>query len=479
MAEQFIETHMGGEDPQVPFDEHLAAPHLPPGEWVKKNLFNSKLNSVITVVVGALIVWFAYFAVTWLIDADFTIIRDTLRIFMIGSFPDDELWRLWIQAYLLMFAIGFGSGARARSSYEQSILQGVSATPQSILNLLRRFWPIILALVVFASFAKTISPMILVVTSVATAIVGRLAGWHAPAAVRLRSSHIATLLVIASMLVVAGTSKSGGIVVGLVLFFWVFTEFRRGDPATSSGQEAVRWIVPIVVGLVAYFAIASIGFEGYGWKDWGGLYVNVFTAVVGIALGLPLGILLALGRRSELPVVKTASVLFIEFVRGVPLLSLLIFSIVFLPFFLPPSWETPAALTLAIVVIAGFSAAYIAEIVRGGLQAVAKGQTEAAQALGLAPGPMQRFIVLPQALRAVIPAMVGQFISLFKDTSLLFAAGILEFLGASAIANNQPQFLGRGLAPITLLFVAFGFWAFSYNMSRESRLLEKRLDTSR
>ncbi|MEZ5295341.1 MAG: ABC transporter permease subunit [Ilumatobacteraceae bacterium] len=174
---------------------------------------------------------------------------------------------------------------------------------------------------------------------------------------------------------------------------------------------------------------------------------------------------------------KTAPVLFIEFVCRSPAVAADLLDR--LPAVLPPTVvETPAALTLAIVVIAGFSAAYIAEIVRGGLQAVAKGQTEAAQALGLAPGPMQRFIVLPQALRAVIPAMVGQFISLFKDTSLLFAAGILEFLGASAIANNQPQFLGRGLAPITLLFVAFGFWAFSYNMSRRAAS-EKRLDTSR
>ena len=205
----------------------------------------------------------------------------------------------------------------------------------------------------------------------------------------------------------------------------------------------------------------------------------MFTAVAGIALGFPGGVLLALGRRSQLPVVKTSSVLFIEFVRGVPLISLLIFSIVLLPLFLPPSWETPASLTLAVVVIAGFSAAYIAEIVRGGLQAVAKGQTEAAQALGLSPSTMQRLIVLPQALRAVIPAMVGQFISLFKDTSLLFAAGVLEFNGASTIANNQPQFLGKGLAPVTILFVAVGFWALSYTMSSESRRLEGRLATGR
>ncbi|MCP5033811.1 MAG: ABC transporter permease subunit, partial [Actinomycetia bacterium] len=130
---------------------------------------------------------------------------------------------------------------------------------------------------------------------------------------------------------------------------------------------------------------------------------------------------------------------------------------------------------LAIIVITGFSAAYIAEIVRGGLQAVPKGQTEAAQASGMSAGSVQRLIVLPQALSAVIPAMVGQFIALFKDTSLLSIIGILEFLRVSDVANAQPDFLGKGLAPVTYLFVAIGYWAFAYTMSKESRRLEVRL----
>jgi general L-amino acid transport system permease protein len=199
----------------------------------------------------------------------------------------------------------------------------------------------------------------------------------------------------------------------------------------------------------------------------------LFTSVVGISLGMPVGILMALGRKSDLPVLKTFSVIFIEFIRGVPPIALLLFSNLMLRLFLPGG--RPADLTLAIIVITGFSAAYIAEIVRGGLQAVPKGQTEAAQASGMSASAVQRLIVLPQALRAVIPAMVGQFIALFKDTSLLSIIGILEFLRVSDTSNAQPDFVGKGLAPITYLFVAIGYWAFAYTMSKESRRLETKL----
>jgi general L-amino acid transport system permease protein len=226
---------------------------------------------------------------------------------------------------------------------------------------------------------------------------------------------------------------------------------------------------------VVYVVEVMIPYDGYGWANWGGLHITLFTTVLGISLGMPFGILLALGRRSNLPVIKTASVIFIEFIRGVPLISLLLFSGLFLPLFFPLDFEIPHELTLAMIVITGFSAAYIAEIVRGGLQAVPKGQTEAAQAMGLSPGAVQRLIVLPQALRAVIPAMVGQFIALFKDTSLLSIIGILEFLRVSDVANAQPDFVGKGLASITYVFVAIGYWAFAYTMSKESRRLERRL----
>jgi general L-amino acid transport system permease protein len=468
MSELFLD------DPIVVDPEPRSIERLSPGAWARANLFDSVVNSVITVIAGLIGGFLTYQAIAWVISIDFTIIRDTLRIFMIGQFPDDELWRLWAAGMMLMAAIGLAAGATARNAHELALMQGLIPEPSGALRLARRFWPIIAVLILFASFARTIQPMIGVLAAIALAFIVRQLGWAAPAAIRTRALYITALLVVASMLVIAGTSRLGGLCIGLVVFVWSLSEMGRRDFSGTSGK-VLRWVVPLAIAAVVGVAVAAIGFDGYGWKDWGGLHVNLFTAVVGIALGMPLGILLALGRQSKLPVVRTASVLYIEFVRGVPLISLLLFSKLLLPLFLPIDMERPTSLTLAIIVIMGFSAAYIAEIVRGGLQAVATGQTEAAQALGLSPGAMQRLIILPQALRAVIPAMVGQFIALFKDTTLLTTVAVLEFLDAASIANNQPQFLGKGLAPVTYLFVAVGFWAFSFTMSKESRRLERRL----
>jgi general L-amino acid transport system permease protein len=463
------------EDPIVSISEPRSGERLSPRAWVRANLFDSVANSIVTIVAGVLGVYLAWRAIAWLISIDFTIIRDTLRIFMIGQFPDDQLWRLWTSGFVLMAAIGLVAGALARNNHDLSIAQGLTPEPTSTLLIARRFWAILAILVLFASFARTIMPMIGVLVAIAIVFVVRQLAWMAPRPIRTRAVYIASLAVVASMLVIAGTSRLGGYAIGLVVFVWGLGEMGHRDLATVPAGRILRWLVPLVAAIVAAVIVTSIGFDGYGWKEWGGIHVNLFTAVVGIALGMPLGILLALGRQSRLPVVRVASVVYIEFVRGVPLISLLLFSKLLLPLFLPLDMERPTALTLAIVVIMGFSAAYIAEIVRGGLQAVPTGQTEAAQALGLSPGSMQRLIILPQALRAVIPAMVGQFIALFKDTTLLTTVAVLEFLDAASIANNQPQFLGKGLAPVTYLFVAVGFWAFAYTMSKESRRLERRL----
>ena len=330
-------------------------------------------------------------------------------------------------------------------------------------------------LIFFVSFARTLLPYFGLLAVFVLVFVGRELGWRSPAALRSRAVYIGALLFVVSMLVLAGTSRLGGLALGLIAASWMAGEIGRRDLPYGLRSQLIRWGLPILAAAAVFTVEVLIPFDGFGWDDWGGLHVTLFVTILGIALGLPFGILLALGRRSNLPVFKTASVTFIEFVRGVPLLSLLLFSNLMLPLFLPVGFDRPADLTLAIAVITGFSAAYIAEIVRGGLQAVPKGQTEAAQASGMSPGAVQRLIVLPQALAAVIPAMVGQFIALFKDTSLLTIIGILEFLRVSDIANAQPEFLGKGLAPVTYLFVAIGYWAFAYTMSKESRRLEVKL----
>ncbi|MDH4280573.1 MAG: ABC transporter permease subunit, partial [Acidimicrobiia bacterium] len=163
----------------------------------------------------------------------------------------------------------------------------------------------------------------------------------------------------------------------------------------------------------------------------------------------------------------------IEFFRGAPLITFLLAGQFFLGFFLNTD-EVPSSITRAIAAITLFSGAYVAEIIRGGLQAVPGGQTEAGQALGMSPPSIMRLLVLPQALRAVIPAMVGQFISLFKDTTLLFIIGITEFLGVRALIHGQADFRSLGIAE-TMAYVAFVFWAFAFAMSRESQRLERRL----
>jgi general L-amino acid transport system permease protein len=172
--------------------------------------------------------------------------------------------------------------------------------------------------------------------------------------------------------------------------------------------------------------------------------------------------------------VRTLSVVYIEFIRGVPLITLLFMGFFVLGFLLPPG-SAPELVTRALVAITLFEAAYIAEIVRGGLQSVSGGQTEAAQAVGLSPWKTMRLVVLPQALRNTIPAMVGQFISLFKDTSLVAILGLIDLLRLATTANVQPAFLGRGLHAVTLGFAALIFWVGSYTMARESKRIERQL----
>ena len=240
-----------------------------------------------------------------------------------------------------------------------------------------------------------------------------------------------------------------------------------------------RWLVGL--GIAAFLLTLLLlrgvpgvpGLQTVSVLYWGGLMLNLFLAIIGITLSLPIGVALALGRRSRLPVVKVLCVVFIEVFRGVPLITLLFMSQVLVPLAFPEDFPLNS-LARAAIVITMFSAAYMAENVRGGLQALHPGQEQAARALGLPAWQTTLMISLPQAIRNVIPAIVGQFIGLFKDTTLVYIIGMLDIveIGRAFIQGNQ-QYLDN--APELFVFLALVFWIFTYSMSYVSGRVEMHL----
>ena len=258
-------------------------------------------------------------------------------------------------------------------------------------------------------------------------------------------------------------------------------------PSLAAGWTAARytplgsaqWIV--ILGIAAFLLTLVLlrglpgisGLQPVSVIHWGGLMLNLLLAVAGIVLCLPLGIALALGRRSNLPVVKLLCITFIEIFRGVPLITLLFMSQVLVPLAFPENFPQNS-LFRAAVVITLFSAAYMAENIRGGLQALRPGQAEAARALGLPGWQTTLFILLPQAIRNVIPAIVGQFISLFKDTSLVYIIGMLDVVAISrAFIQGNAEYLAS--ARELFVFLALVFWIFTYTMSYVSQRVEQEM----
>ena len=268
----------------------------------------------------------------------------------------------------------------------------------------------------------------------------------------------------ALLLLVAAALAAGG-------YLTARHRLRQAPFAAEARRVAIAgWVAVLPLALVLLIA-------GGGARTtlWGGLMLNLVLASVGLAGGFPLGVLLALGRTSSYPVVRLASIAYIELVRGAPLIAWLLMARFVLPDFLPSTFglDEMDIVVRAMVVLAVFTSAYIAEIVRGGLQSLPRGQVEAAQAVGLNSVQTVSLIVLPQALRAVIPALVSQFVSLWKDTSLVFVLSITDLLGGAQAALAQREFFGRQKE--VLLFVALVFWAVAFSMSRLSARLERAL----
>jgi general L-amino acid transport system permease protein len=223
-----------------------------------------------------------------------------------------------------------------------------------------------------------------------------------------------------------------------------------------------------------FLGLPAFGLERVSTAQWGGILVTIVVAAVGIVASLPLGIALALGRRSNMPAVRLFCVLFIEFVRGVPLITVLFMASVMLPLFVPDAWS-PDKLLRALVGVALFASAYMAEVVRAGLQAMPKGQYEAAMALGLSYWQSMRLIILPQALKVTIPNIVNTYIGLFKDTTLVFVVGIFDFLKTIEAARIDPNWAAPATSPTGYAFAAIFYLIFCYAMSRYARMIEARL----
>ena len=257
------------------------------------------------------------------------------------------------------------------------------------------------------------------------------------------------------------------IVLAAPLFFSRFPQRRRW-------ALGYFLLTPLLVWWLLYGA-GILGLVTVPTDQWGGLMLTLVIASVGIAGALPLGILLALGRRSQLPAIRIVCITFIEFWRGVPLITVLFMSSVMLPLFLPEQMSIDK-LVRALIAVILFEAAYLAEVVRGGLQAIPKGQYEATHALGLSYWQSMGLVILPQALRLVIPGIVNTFIALFKDTSLVIIIGLADFFTAVHRATVDPEWLG--FSTEGYVFAAFVYFLFCFGMSRYSIALEKRLARS-
>ncbi|MEB2843697.1 ABC transporter permease subunit [Rhizobiales bacterium RZME27] len=244
-------------------------------------------------------------------------------------------------------------------------------------------------------------------------------------------------------------------------------------------HKAINAILLFVVFPVVAFFLLLGGYFGLVRVDtplWGGMMVTLILSFVGIAVSFPVGILLALGRRSHMPIVKMFCVLFIEVIRGVPLIMVLFMANVMLPLFLPVGWTIDNFLR-AVVGVALFASAYMAEVIRGGLQAIPKGQSEGADSLGLSYWQKMRLIVLPQAIKVVIPGIVNTFIGLFKDTSLVAIIGMYDLLNIIRLNFADTTWI-TPMTPLTgLVTAAIIYWIFCFGMSRYSAFMERHLDT--
>ncbi|HET9588623.1 MAG TPA: amino acid ABC transporter permease [Anaerolineales bacterium] len=379
-----------------------------PFAWLRKNLFNTWYNVLLTLSALLLLSVVLRPALEWaLTEARWGAVVSNLTLFMVGQYPRDQLWRVWLGIYMLGAMMGLSWGVWRQAA---------------------------------RGFA-----LIALGAGIAFILIGIL----------LNSGVWINWLV-------------------AVVILLVFYAIGRVLPERGTSVATVGWLLyfPLLLLLIA-------GTRFTPWlpaipsRLWGGLLLTLMLTIVGNIGALPLGILLALGRRSHLPIVRYFSIGYIELIRGVPLVTILFMANLLVPLFLPVNVQPPDTVIRVMIGFILFEAAYQAENVRGGLQAMHRGQYEAAQALGLSGALTMALIILPQALRAVIPALFNSFISLFKDTSLASIVGLFEILRIARSVLAQSEWLGTHREVFLFAFVIY--LAFSLAFAYGSRRLEEAL----
>jgi general L-amino acid transport system permease protein len=468
--------------------------------WLRRNLFSSAFNTILTIVLAAAFGWLGAGLLRWSIfEARWGVILRNWRVILWGVYPQEEAWR---PAASLILVTGLGlltlviwrvpALRRLRPAILATwlvsslviglLLRGFALPPlraignnlgyylfrPDLLPVLNARWRAPAGLFLIAATASITwgsesrrRPRLLALAAVAV-----LAAFNLPSAFDLRGPVPAALA--------APLAGAGGWLLGRwlsQLLSW-----------TEAGRRAAKWLWPAAVVLaVLVLTNLEVGLPELDPAPvlatiqlslWSGVVLTLVFASVTAALSFPLGVALALGRASRLPVIRALCVGVIEIVRGVPLITVLFMAQVMLPMFLPLNLTIDRVLR-AIAGMTIFTAAYLAEVVRGGLQAVPREQVEAARALGLSEFLVTFLVVLPQALRAVIPAIMGQFVSMFKDTTLVAIIGLLELLGILSAITKQREFLGT-VREVYLLAAAF-YFVICYAMSVASRRLEVRL----
>jgi general L-amino acid transport system permease protein len=377
--------------------------------WAKVNLFSPWYNSVLTVIGAVMVILLLKVAIPFLLTAQWAAVTTNIQILLVGQYPSDELWRVGAGVLPMPFIVGVAWG-------------------------------------VWGSMMRT----------------------------------FAVVLIVASALTVISSLFGDSMTPGLVLWFTVSPVLVL--LGYTVGRRSFIGPRHVLIGWFLFLMLTLFLLRGFGEDSampyvptsrWGGLLVTILIAQVGIAIVLPLGIVLALARQSNLWFFKAAALVYIEILRATPLLALLFLMLIVSPMFLPDI-TTPDRLMLAFIAIVANNSAYMAENIRGGLQSVSKGQIEAAQALGMRGSHVTLVIILPQAIRATIPAIVGQFIILFKDTAVIALVGLMDLLGAAyAIILGQDAWRTADLE--VFLFVAAVYWIFTYGMSSVSAGVEKRM----